>query len=60
MINVGCKIGPVAVSLDADSALHPEVLETLLRQITIHASIAYSTMLDEGAKRGVAVVDESD
>jgi hypothetical protein len=60
MINLDCKIGPVTLSLHSDSQLHPEVLETLLRQVTIHTSIAYSNMLEEGKKQGVLVVEDDD
>lgn len=60
MMQLECKVGPVSLSLHSEATLHPEVLETLLRQITIHTSIAYSNMLEEGKKQGVLVVGNDD
>ena len=60
MIVMECKIGPVTLSLQSDSQVHPEVVETLLRQVTVHAAIAFTNAVEEGRKRGVAVVDEGD
>ena len=57
MITIDCKVGPVSLSLQSDSQLHPEIVETLFRQITIHAAITFNNVLDQRAKRGVAAIE---
>jgi hypothetical protein len=54
MIAVECTFGPVGLSLQSDAQLHPEIAETLMRQVTIHAAIAYSNLLKQGRECEVA------
>lgn len=57
MIAIECTIGPVSLSLQSDSQVHPEVVETLFRQITVQSALAFNKVMDEQAKRGVAAIE---
>lgn len=60
MINLECKVGPVCIKLESDAALHPEVLESLLTQVSVKTAIVYRQMIQDAQETGVLVVTEDD
>ena len=58
MMKMECRLGPATVSVSTDADLHPEILESLLTQVTIKTVIVYGELVKQAQETGVVITDE--